>query len=147
MEQTILSQNPHLKKIFAESEIIYDSPVTISQISFDKKTQVEDHVLMTGDAAGMITPLCGNGMSMALHGSKIAAVHIHDFLQGNTAREDMEKQYSLQWQQQFAHRLVMGRRIQRLFGSEWPTNLFISMLKPFPGIVEYLIKQTHGKSF
>ena len=58
---------------------------------------MENHVLMIGDAAGMITPLCGNGMSMALHGSKIAAVHIHDFLQDNITREEMEKQYSLQW--------------------------------------------------
>lgn len=147
MEQTILGQNPHLKKIFAESEILYDTPVTISQISFDKKEQVENHVLMTGDAAGMITPLCGNGMSMALHGSKMAAAHIHDFLQGNFSREEMEKQYRLQWQRQFAHRLITGRRIQRLFGSEWLTNCFISIVKPFPGLIRFLIKQTHGKPF
>jgi flavin-dependent dehydrogenase len=65
MEKTILAQNPYLKKIFAESVFLYESPLTISQISFDKKAQVENHVLMLGDAAGLITPLCGNGMSMA----------------------------------------------------------------------------------
>ncbi|MEI9909118.1 MAG: NAD(P)/FAD-dependent oxidoreductase [Bacteroidota bacterium] len=147
MEQTILSQNPHLEKIFAESEMLYNAPVTISQISFDKKEQVENHVLMTGDAAGMITPLCGNGMSMALHGSKMAAAHIHDFLQGKFSREEMEKQYRLQWQRQFAHRLITGRRIQRLFGSQWLTNCFISIVKPFPWLIRFLIKQTHGKPF
>ena len=147
MEQTILGQNPHLKKIFAESEFLYDSPVTISQISFDKKKQVEDHVLMTGDAAGMITPLCGNGMSMALHGSKMLAAHVHDFLLGNITRAEMEKHYSLQWQQEFSHRLKTGRRIQRLFGGQWLTNLFISLVKPFPRLIELLIKQTHGKPF
>ena len=26
---------------------------------------------MAGDAAGMITPLCGNGMAMAIHSAKI----------------------------------------------------------------------------
>ncbi len=72
MEKQILFENPHLKKIFSEAETLYESPVTISQISFSIKNQVANHVLMTGDAAGMITPLCGNGMSMALHGSKIA---------------------------------------------------------------------------
>lgn len=147
MEQTILGQNPHLKKIFAECEMVYDAPITISQISFDIKAQVENHVLMTGDAAGMITPLCGNGMSMALHGSKMAATHIHDFLQGNTTREEMEKRYRLQWQQEFAHRLITGRRIQRLFGSQWLTNFFISVVKPFPRLIHFLIKQTHGKPF
>jgi menaquinone-9 beta-reductase len=147
MEQTILSQNPHLNKIFAESEFLYDSPVTISQISFDKKKQVENHILMTGDAAGMITPLCGNGMSMALHGSKMLAAHVHDYLLGRITRDEMEKYYSLQWQREFAHRLKMGRRIQRLFGGEWLTNLFITMIKPFPGVIRFLIKQTHGKPF
>ena len=147
MERLILSQNPHLKKILTESKIIFTSPLTISQISFDKKSQIENHVLMIGDAAGMITPLCGNGMSMALHGSKIAAAHIHDFLQTNITRTEMEKRYSLQWNRQFAHRLIMGRRIQRLFGSKRLTNLFIAVVKPFPKFVNYLVTQTHGKPF
>ena len=147
MEEEILSQNPHLKKIFAESKIVNDAPLTISQISFDKKSQVENHVLMIGDAAGMITPLCGNGMSMALHGSKIAAANINNFLQNNITRVEMEKQYSLQWNRQFGHRLKTGRRIQRLFGSKRLTNLLITIIKPFPKLVSYLVKQTHGKPF
>ena len=87
MEQTILSANPHLKKIFDECEMISGEPVIISQISFDKKDLIKDHVLMIGDAAGMITPLCGNGMSMALHASKVAAEQIQKFLEGTQARE------------------------------------------------------------
>jgi len=66
MEKNILCDNPHLRKIFGECRILYETPVTISQISFSKKNQVEHHALMIGDAAGMITPLCGNGMSMAM---------------------------------------------------------------------------------
>jgi len=147
MERHILSQNPHLKKIFTENKIINDNPLTISQISFDKKSQVENHVLMIGDAAGMITPLCGNGMSMALHGSKIAAIYIHDFLQAKITRAEMEQQYTLQWNQQFANRLKMGRRIQRLFGSKKLTNFFLAITKPFPKLINYLVKQTHGNPF
>ena len=94
MEKNILQKNLHLKNIFENSEILYESPVTISQISFDEKSQVENHVLLMGDAAGMITPLCGNGMSMALHGSKIAAGFIHQFLSGNTSRQEMESAYT-----------------------------------------------------
>jgi menaquinone-9 beta-reductase len=147
MEQVILGENPQLKKIWAESEIIYEAPLTISQVSFDKKSQVDHHVLMIGDAAGMITPLCGNGMSMALHGSKLAAEPIHSFLQGHIAREVMEQQYSRQWQQHFSRRLRTGRRIQRLFGRKWITNLFVTLAKNSPGLVNSLIQQTHGKPF
>lgn len=147
MERLILYQNPHLKRILIESIPVFSSPLAISQISFDKKTQVEDHILMIGDAAGMITPLCGNGMSMALHGSKIAAHHIHTFLENSITRAEMEKKYSLEWNRLFAPRLIMGRRIQRLFGNNRLTNIFISLLKFFPALTCYLVKQTHGKPF
>ncbi|HEY6063072.1 MAG TPA: NAD(P)/FAD-dependent oxidoreductase [Chitinophagaceae bacterium] len=147
MEQSVLHQNPHLEKIWAESSILFTAPLTISKISFDKKTQVEDHILMIGDAAGMITPLCGNGMSMALHGSKIATTHIHNFLQNTITRTTMEKRYSQQWNRQFSRRLITGRRIQRLFGSKWLMNWFIAIGKTFPGLAGYLVKQTHGKTF
>jgi flavin-dependent dehydrogenase len=147
MEQQILCENPHLRKIFSEAEILYDSPVTISQISFSKKNQVENHILMIGDAAGMITPLCGNGMSMALHGSKIAFDQIHLFLQNKIPRWQMELDYSNKWKKLFSRRLRTGRVIQGFFGSIVLSNLLISTLKPFPGLTNKLISQTHGQPF
>ena len=147
MEKNILGQNPHLKKIFNECEKLWKEPVTISQISFDKKNLVEDHVLMIGDAAGMITPLCGNGMSMALHAGKIAANQIQNFLSGIISRAEMENIYSAQWNKQFAKRLKMGRALQRLFYNPSLTNLTIRIGKAFPFLIHSLIKKTHGTSF
>ena len=147
MEQNILYKNPYLKKIFTEAEFIFKEPVTISQISFDRKTHVENHVLMIGDAAGMITPLCGNGMSMALHSAKIASPNILAFLNKKISRGQMENQYVQQWKNNFGRRLKTGRAIQKLFGKEFMTNLFISMLKPFPFLISKIIKATHGREF
>ncbi|MFI5133813.1 MAG: NAD(P)/FAD-dependent oxidoreductase [Chitinophagales bacterium] len=147
MEKEILQQNPFLKKIFSESSFLFDAPVTIAQISFDKKSQVENHVLMTGDAAGMITPLSGNGMSMALHGSKIMFPAIDSFLKGKISRNEMEQQYSRQWKKFFSKRLRTGRIIQRFFGGPVLSNLLVSSLKPFPGLVNKLVSTTHGQPF
>ncbi|MEO5947561.1 MAG: FAD-dependent oxidoreductase [Chitinophagaceae bacterium] len=147
MEENILSKNPHLQQLLNESERLYDTPLTISQISFEKKSQIENHVLMIGDAAGMITPLCGNGMSMALHGSKLAAKAIDSYLKGRINRSKMEQRYCKQWQLKFSKRLKMGRRIQSLLGRGKITSLFIRLLKPFPELINFLIRQTHGKSF
>ena len=130
-----------------ESQFLFDEPVIISQISFDKKRQVENHVLMTGDSAGMITPLCGNGMSIAFHSSKIAFKNIDAFLKEKISRETMENNYSNQWQKEFGFRLQNGRIIQKFFGKELVTNLFIRSLKPFPFIINRLVKSTHGKEF
>ncbi|MCH5683889.1 hypothetical protein LWM68_06220 [Niabella sp. W65] len=70
LEQTALYKNPHLRKIFEQSEFLFENPVTISQISFNVKEAVYAGVPLAGDACGMITPLCGNGMSMAMHAGK-----------------------------------------------------------------------------
>ncbi|HEX6849100.1 MAG TPA: pyridine nucleotide-disulfide oxidoreductase, partial [Chitinophagaceae bacterium] len=147
MEKTILSVNPHLKKIFSECEMLWKEPVTISQISFDKKDLVEDHLLMLGDAAGMITPLCGNGMSMALQASKIAAGEISKFLEGTISREVMEQNYSSKWKKHFSNRLKIGRTLQRLMLNEWLIGLTIRIGKQLPGFMRILIRQTHGSPF
>ena len=75
----VLCQNPHLKNIFENAVPVFEQPLTISQISFSNKTSIENHMLMCGDAAGMIHPLCGNGMAMAIHSAKMASELIIDY--------------------------------------------------------------------
>lgn len=147
MEENILSRNAFLKRIFAESEFIDRDPVTIAQISFDAKTQLEHHMLLAGDAAGMIAPLCGNGMSMAMYASKLAFEQLDVFLQGKISRQEMENNYQQNWDHAFRKRLKTGRLIQGMFGREWVTNYFIQALHSFPSIVNRLIKNTHGAPF
>jgi flavin-dependent dehydrogenase len=95
----------------------------------------------------MITPLCGNGMSMALHASKLAASRIDPFLKHRISRAEMERQYRLQWKKYFSHRLKTGRRVQRLFGRRWITNYFVALAGRFPKLIESLIRKTHGEPF
>jgi flavin-dependent dehydrogenase len=147
MEETVLKQNPVLRKLLDEVFVLYEEPLTIAQISFAKKTQIENHVICIGDAAGMITPLCGNGMSMALHGSKIAAGSIQAFLENKISRNEMEKSYQKTWNHHFAKRLKTGRIIQRFFGNAFWSAWLIRVMKPFPLLIRTLIKQTHGRSF
>jgi flavin-dependent dehydrogenase len=147
MEKCILRQNPFLENIFSTANFLFPQPVTISQISYEKRARVEDHVLFIGDAAGMIPPLAGNGMSMALHGSKIAHRNIDGYLKGQFARHEMEQEYMDQWDRQFGRRLWAGRLLQSFFGSERRTNLLVNSLKPFPRLVSFLIRQTHGEPF
>jgi menaquinone-9 beta-reductase len=147
MEKNVLQKNPFLEQIFSESEFLYSSPLTISQISFDKKSAVENHVLMVGDAAGMITPLCGNGMSMALHASKIAYEHIDKYLQKQINRFDMEEGYKWDWNRKFATRMRNGRMIQSVFGKEWQTEMFIGLMKRFGFLKRKIIESTHGEEF
>jgi menaquinone-9 beta-reductase len=147
MEAEILAENPYLKKLFATSEKLYDAPVTISQISFSKKNCIENNVLMLGDAGGMITPLCGNGMSIAMHTSKITAAIIENYLQNKITRAELENNYTNAWNKNFATRIKIGKAVQYLFGRKFTTNIFIAIMKMSKGLTNLLIKSTHGKGF
>jgi menaquinone-9 beta-reductase len=146
-EEQILSENPHLKKLFGSMQKLYDAPVSISQISFSKKNAVENNVLMLGDAAGMITPLCGNGMSMAMHSAKIAATNISAFLQKNISRQQLENNYTKAWKNNFNTRVKIGKLVQYLFGRKATTNLFVNLMKRSNFLTNKIIGLTHGKEF
>jgi len=147
VKQKVVMENPVMHKIFSNAEILYEAPVTISQISFQKKEQVQNHVLLLGDAAGMITPLCGNGMSMAMHSGKMAAGIADEFLKGAITRTQMEQQYRNTWQKSFATRTSLGRFVQNNFGKNTTTSFFLRAMNTLPFLKNALIKGTHGIAF
>ena len=147
MENRVLFKNPEIEAIFNRADFLYKEPIAISQVSFSKKKQVENHVLLLGDAAGMISPLCGNGMSMALHSSELAYSVITDFFDQKYSREEMERKYIGLWQKNFSSRLFIGRNVQRLFGGNLSTSLFLKAMNAFPPVATAVIKSTHGTSF
>lgn len=144
----VLLQNPHLKDFFEKSEMIFDKPLSISQISFDKKKSVENHILMIGDTAGLIHPLCGNGMAMAIHSAKIASELVHSFLNNTIqSRQELERLYKKQWNINFKKRLKMGRILSRILQKSILSAFFIQIVIIFPSLLTKIIKHTHGKEF
>lgn len=147
MEKKILSDNSALAEIFDKASFVFQKPVTISQVSFHSKCQVDNHILIIGDAAGLITPLCGNGMSMAMYASFLAFKEIHAFLQKEITRSEMEERYQSVWKKSFYTRLLLGRIIQRYFGHPIITRFFLKTMSQLPWFANWLIKKTHGSSF
>ena len=146
LEARILTQNPVLKQLLGRIKRLTD-PITISQVSFEKKSQVENHLLFTGDASSMIAPLCGNGMSMALHASKICFESILPFIQKKISRGEMEKNYQERWNKEFTTRLYFGRQLQKISQNDFQMNLLLGAGKRFPGMLKALIRKTHGTRF
>ena len=150
-EAMALHKNPVLKTIFTQSDFLFDAPVVINQISFASKPLIEDHVLMCGDTAGLITPLCGNGMSMAIGAAKMLTGLILELnvLEGNVVgskqRLKLEEAYRRSWSKQFRQRLFWGRTIQRFFGNTTLTEGFVRLMHALPPVERKLISATHGK--
>ncbi|GAB3962579.1 hypothetical protein GCM10028805_63990 [Spirosoma harenae] len=145
-QQAVLRQNPILDRFFSDAEPLFDKPLVISQISFAQKQPIENHVLMCGDTAGLIHPLCGNGMAMAIHSAKILSELILAYYHsGNLDRKSLEKNYTLAWNKEFNRRLMAGRILQSILQSPLATSVLLKGLQLTPGILPLIIKQTHGK--
>ena len=145
-EKNVVLKNHFLKEIFENSTSVFEQPLSISQISFETKKPIENHMMMCGDAAGMIHPLCGNGMSMAIQSAQIASKLILNYLKGNnTNRDALEKRYIMQWNAQFKWRLKAGHFIAMLFRNDKVASILLQVLKRLPFLLPVIIKQTHGK--
>ena len=143
MEQAVLWKNPLLKRIFQESDFLWEKPEVITEINFERKLPVENHLLMLGDAAGLITPLCGNGMAMAMH----SALLVTEALREGKTRQEVEEHYSKRWNALFYQRLGVGRAIQGLFGSGRGSVIARNLIAHVPFVARTLLKNTHGQPF
>ncbi len=143
IEESHLSQNPHLRDFLKNARSVYD-PIVISQVNFSSKSRVENHLLMCGDAAGLIHPLCGNGMAMAIHSAKICSEVVDAFLSGKISRQEMERHYSERWGRTFNSRLRFGHAVQRLFGKPALSNLGVGVAKTLPSALRQIVKLSHG---
>ncbi len=143
----VVSQNPYLKEFLAKATPVFDRPLTIAQISFDKKASVERHMLMCGDTAGLIHPLCGNGMAIAIHSAKLAAEVILKFNSNpQLDRNGMEREYERIWSKTFSRRLWLGRKLQHILMNKNWVNFGIRTVGKSERLLKQIIRKTHGDS-
>lgn len=148
MEEHTLYKNPFLASVFKNADFLFDKPEVINEVSFETKSAVHNHILMAGDSAGMIAPLCGNGMAMAIHSAKIMSeLIIKSIGSQNFSRIDLERTYLNHWNIQFKGRLWRGRQIQKLFGDAFTSNVIVNLVMNTPPLARAIIKNTHGDPF
>ncbi|MET6990681.1 NAD(P)/FAD-dependent oxidoreductase [Sediminicola arcticus] len=142
----VVSKNPFLAQFLEKGEPLFKTPLTIAQISFDKKNVIENHMLMCGDSAGLIHPLCGNGMAMAIHSAKLVSELVSNYFKEKTSgRKQLEEAYQATWNNTFQHRLWMGRKLQSLLLNPNVSQWALSTVGNSQWILNKLIKSTHGK--
>lgn len=147
MEEAVLCKNPYLKKYFTQSEFVYDQPQVISNISFSKKSTYSGGMFLLGDAAGSITPLCGNGMSMGMRASYLLAGELVLLLSGKQDRDKAVGNYDRLWNLHFSTRIKTGSYLQYLFGKNRTADLSLKVLDKLPRLTSRIISLTHGDSF
>ncbi|MFQ5570903.1 MAG: NAD(P)/FAD-dependent oxidoreductase, partial [Rhodothermales bacterium] len=109
MIEQSLKQNPALAERFETMERVSERFLAVSQVAFGMKGAFADDVCMIGDTAGMIAPMCGDGMAMALRSAELAVPLVAEFLGGALEASDFRECYERAWRREFGLRLRLGR--------------------------------------
>jgi flavin-dependent dehydrogenase len=140
----VMAQNPLLGARLAALRPSWSSAFAIANLAFDSPCLTARDVLMVGDAAVSISPLCGDGMSMALRAAELLSPLADRFLTGDWHSGEMVRTYQQHWRQEFTRRLCIGRGLQKIFLTPpcWPAAMVLLHL--FPKLGQRLIDWTRG---
>ena len=139
-----LCRNPVLADRFNRLRRVSPSFLAISQISFARKSLFDGEVCMIGDTAGLITPLCGDGMAMALQSAALASPLTVEFLQGEKTAQGLKAAYRQAWQAAFATRIRLGKVLHGGFSRPALAHSALRFLKRAPGLTDWMIEKTRG---
>jgi flavin-dependent dehydrogenase len=135
-------QNAALRRWFSGARMVSDRWLSISQVPFLRKSAVEGDILIAGDAAGLIAPLTGDGMSMALRGGQMAALFVNRYLSGELGAVDLPRAYATEWKRAFDRRLWLGRLLQGCIFQPRLLSLGLRILNRTPTLGRYLVDHT-----
>jgi len=143
IEQTFQT-NPYLKARFDDMERVSDSFCAVSQVGVRPKSTFDGDVCMIGDTAGMIAPMCGDGMAMALRSAELVTPRVHAFLSGHSTADDFRTEYTADWEAEFGTRMRIGRWAHHAYIRPWVARTGLALCRLAPAIGRWVIRNTRG---
>lgn len=144
MMHEALCKNPRLRTRMKSLSRTSNDFEAVSQVPLMAKEQFVDDICMIGDAAGMIAPLCGDGMAMALATADMVAPLASDVLSGKRSPSSFRTTYQTRWHDRFAHRMRLGRWIQKAAFRPMATTSLLTACRLLPPLARWLIRATRG---
>lgn len=140
-----LRRNPVLDERLQSLTRVSERFEAVSQVPLMPKSRFADDVCMVGDAAGMIAPLCGDGMAMALQTADLVTPLASAFLADRLSPSSFRTRYEDQWTAAFGTRMRLGRWIHAAAFRRGAAQCLIQSLRLFPPVARWLIRKTRGR--
>lgn len=139
-----LRQNPVLDDRLRGLTRVSDQFEAVSQVPLMAKSRFADDVCMIGDAAGMIAPLCGDGMAMALQTADLVSPLASEFLDGRRSAASFRSGYEEGWTQTFGRRMRLGRWLHTVAFRPGAARVLVRTFRLLPPVARWLIRTTRG---
>jgi flavin-dependent dehydrogenase len=110
-------------------------------IYFGKRDIVRDGIFYIGDAAGVIAPLVGDGIGMAVQSASLVS---RILIKDNLMKETAGNEYKKEWPKMFIRRIRIAGFIQKSVLNNTFRNAGVMIVSLIPGAIPSLIKYTRG---
>jgi menaquinone-9 beta-reductase len=125
----VFAQHAQLKERSRSWKPLMDT-VSTSPLIFREPKQIEEGILMAGDAAGFVDPFIGDGISLALRSGALAAQCLLPFFQARTSLTEATLRYSEAYR----------RRLLRVFRSSSIMRRLLRLPRPIRRSVGHLLE-------
>jgi menaquinone-9 beta-reductase len=108
------NEEPRLDRLYGGHVAAQDRFIASEPVIFRARDAVESGVFMVGDASGIIDPLTGNGMAMAVQSAWLAAPILLSLLASPSHRAALEQRYRAEHARLFARRIRWSRLVAQM---------------------------------
>jgi flavin-dependent dehydrogenase len=140
---TIRREEPQLDALYAAHEPAQEHFLSCEPVIFRARSPVEGGVFMAGDASGVIDPLTGNGMAMAVQSAALLAPLLLRLLESPERRASIEEQYRRAHHAFFASRIAWSRMAAKVLSRPRLLDAAMSAVRT-PKIGELFLRQTRA---
>jgi flavin-dependent dehydrogenase len=137
----VFSQNRELELRSAKWRTASE-PVSTAPLFFLPPHTSDREIALVGDAAAFIDPFAGDGISMALHSGRMAAMALAKYLRGECVLRDALAAYDQQYRELIAPGQTNAARLRRLLRLPKPLQITAVSLLRFPIVARAAVQQT-----
>ncbi len=145
--EVVSRENPHLVERMKHAVPIEGTQVSIAPVHLSLHPLAWHVIPHLGDAAVVIPPLCGDGMSIALRSSFLCCTLADRYLRGEISLSRWQEEYTQVIQHEFGGLIRRGRIAHSLCSKPQVTRWFPSAVRLYPPLGKYIVKATRLKSF
>lgn len=143
--EAIRAEEPRLEELFGRYEPAQEQYLSSEPVIFRARSAVEGGVFMIGDASGVIDPLTGNGMAMAIQSALLAAPFLVRALESPSQRTQIESDYRRAHRTFFAPRIAWSRRVAALLSRPRLVDALSKAIRT-PKIGELFLRRTRASA-
>lgn len=143
----LINSNTNFRTIFSDEAINYLNTANAygtGNIHFGKREVVENGIIMVGDSAGVIAPLAGDGIGMAMESAKILYEALIKYKLVESELTKIYLAYKQQYEKAFSKRLATARIIQAIILNKKLRKIGFAFADKYPALLPYLIKFTRS---